>query len=143
MPSTTEATDTGIAVVVTRAAGRDEHYTVTAWEPFANHASVRFSDDGMLGQITSRPLPASIEAMAPGSPERIAACVDFAAANVHAAYDAISEVFPELLERDDVEIDRGAVTCRRAPGLVPCDGRCGELVERNSLGIAWCGTPGR
>ena len=142
MPST--LTDTTTATVVATEIIGSGYTVVTAWEPYAGHASVR-SDEagGRLGQITQRPLPAELEAMAPGSPERMAAAIDFHAANVADAYQAISEVYPDLLDRADASADRGEVICAGSPLRVPCGGGCGELVEPNFLGIAWCGTSGR
>lgn len=142
MPST--LTDTKTATVVATEIIGSGYTVVTAWEPYAGHASVR-SDEagGRLGQITQRPLPAELAAMEPGSPERMAAAIDFHAANVADAYSAISEVYPDLLDRADASVDRGEVICSGSPSRVPCGGGCGELVEPNFLGIAWCGETGR
>jgi hypothetical protein len=142
MPSTLTETKTA-TVVATEIIGSG-YTVVTAWEPYAGHSSTRSDGgDGRLGQITQRPLPEHIAAMVPASPERMAAAVDFHAANVADAYEAISEVYPALLDRADASADRGEVICAGSPSRVPCGGGCGELVEPNFLGIAWCGETGR
>lgn len=145
MPTIVTDTDTA-TVIATKIIGTD-CTVVTAWEQadgYSSHTSTRSdAGDGRLGQITSRNLPAEIEAMTPGSPERMSAAIDFHAANVADSVAAIRRVYPDLLDRDDATLSHGAVTCQGSPSLVPCSGGCGELVEPNFVGIAWCGTPGR
>lgn len=142
MPSTIEITDTA-TIITTQIIGTEQR-VVTAWEPCDGHTTQRAGDDGeRIGEITARPLPAHIEAMAGGSPERMSAAMDFHAANVKDAYAAIAEVYPELDQREDAVWQRGSVTCWAPPDAVPCQGRCGSLVVPNWLGIAWCGESGR
>lgn len=86
-----------------------------AWEPIdgptAGHTTISSTiiPSGWHGLVTSRPLPAHIEAMPTGSPERIAAVVDFQAGLVLEAFGAIAAAIPGVLMRGDARLDGGRI----------------------------------
>lgn len=122
---------------------------IDAWEPFDNHSTMRSERDadgectGWLGLITARPLPVEIEAMVPGSLERMSAAIDHHAACVTDALAAIAAAHPGILERPDARIDGGRVEL--TGDLEPICRNCGQRqsvnphlwTEVDGLGFCW------
>ncbi len=103
------------AVVVTKhsIAGCESLVVYAAYEPssyFGPHSTLYTIDGQVHGSIPSRRLPEEIEALKPGSPERLVACDANRRANEAEAYAAIVAAYPEAADgrRGMGEIELGS-----------------------------------
>lgn len=90
--------------IITRTALLGGVAVFEAYEPSAvmgKHHVITTFDGAWYGQIGSRFIPAEIEALRGGSPERLAACDAYRAAQRAEAYALIREAFPEAAGAPD------------------------------------------
>ena len=84
--------------------------TVTeAWEPACGHTTVRYFDAYAYGLVTSRPIPARVESMRPGSPERLVSTRDYRQALRSYALGCIAEAFPGLATEPNSSVQDGRI----------------------------------